>query len=556
MKSCSKQENTDDGSFISIQMPEQIANSIKKKIEISAPHSRTSEACCIYRVPEKYHKMCSAYRPEGISIGPYHRPNQTAIDMKLQTLEATEDLKHPGFKTTQDLKLLYAHKVLILTTEQKIEEEEPKPTRTIKLDSMGTLVTSKGWLSVLEVCVSSIEKMETDIRQCYSEPVDLDSKEFVEMMVIDGLFIVGLLLVRFPLEKEKIVDDLLQNNHWLSIAVDNDILLLENQLPFFVLQSLFDIISQAAGPEVTKGSSLQMLVVEFFNSNYLYMLPNTILETHLKQCAQAKHLLDFLFILLKPTNSEEPITGHSSVSSKSLWDIIQILKKFIGSVIAKFTINVCSLLKLFRKTLVKLRIMKSSSGNEENETLLDSVAEFIPSATELSRAGIKFKRGSTKTSFLEIKFNDGVMEIPPISIYDGTDTLLRNLIACEQLYNGYAHFSSYALLMDSLIDSSEDVEALRKERIITNYLGCDQDVCNIFNNLGFEVSVADDHYSLQSKAANTYYKNSWHKWRATLWREYFNNPWSIISFSAAFLLIALTVVSTIFTILSFVVPKA
>ncbi|MCL7047117.1 hypothetical protein MKW94_028256 [Papaver nudicaule] len=554
----------DDGaSSTSIGMRELIAYSIKKKIEISAPHSRT-EACCIYRVPEKYHKLSSAYRPEGISIGPYHRSNQRAKgtqDPKDKALEATEeDLKNPSFNTTHDLKLLYAHKVLTLTTttdEQTIKAEEPKATRTIKLDSMGTLVTSKGWFAVLEDCVSSIEKMETKIRECYSEPVSLNSKEFVEMMVIDGLFIVGFLLVRFSLKKEEIVDDLLYNNHWLSIAVENDILLLENQLPFFVLQSLFDIVSPAAGPGTTaEGLSLEMLVVKFFDSSYLYMLPNTCFDTYLDQCAQAKHLLDFLFILLQPPiSSEELIDEHSSSSSISPCYVIRILKKYFNeSVIAKFT---CSPLKSFTQTVMKSKIIESlHSRRKQKETLLDSVVEFIPSATELCRSGIKFKKGSTKRSFMEVKFNNGIMEIPPISIYDGTDTLLRNLIACEQLYNGHAYISSYALLMYSLIDSTEDVEVLRQQKIITNYLGCDQDVCNIFNNLGFEVSlVCGYHYEQQSNAANIYYKKSWHKWRATLWREYFHNPWSTISFFAAVLLIVLTVLSTIFGILSFAVPK-
>ncbi|KAI3854470.1 hypothetical protein MKW98_025356 [Papaver atlanticum] len=534
----------DGGASTSIGMQELIANSIKKRIEISAPHSGISEVCCIYRVPEKYHKIMkrSAYRPEVISIGPYHRPDH-------QRFKGAKELKHQSLKATQDLKLLYVQKLLTLTTEHKIKEEEkkePKATRSIKLDSMGTLVTSKGWFTVLEECVSSMEKIETGIRECYSEPVDLNSKEFVEMMVIDGLFILGLLLIRFSFETN-IVDDLFYNNHWLS---------------------------------TTRGLSLQMLVVKLFKSNSAYMLPtnNNHLHTHPDQCALAKHLLDFLFILHKPSSGSEERLNECSSSS---WNIIQILKKFNKSVIAKFKINLCPPLKYFfiHTLMKKLKsavfpygsfiqgIPADNAADEENRTLLDSLAEFIPSAKELSRSGIKFKKGSANGSFLEIKFHQGIMEIPPISLYDGTDTLFRNLIACEQLYNGHMYISSYALLMHSLIESSEDVEVLRKQGIINYYLGCDQDVCNIFNTLGFEVSIVGDpvkhfpvdyhayHYAQLSLDVNTYYKKSWHKWRATLSREYFNNPWSTISFFAAFLLITLTMVSTIYAVLSFVVPK-
>ncbi|KAI3931511.1 hypothetical protein MKW92_009145, partial [Papaver armeniacum] len=77
----------DSEGSISIEMEKLIANSIKKRLEISATHSRISGGCSIHRVPEKFHKMTepSAYKPEAISIGPYHRTKQS--------LKAKEDLK-------------------------------------------------------------------------------------------------------------------------------------------------------------------------------------------------------------------------------------------------------------------------------------------------------------------------------------------------------------------------------------------------------------------------------------------------------------------------------
>jgi hypothetical protein len=45
----------------------------------------------------------------------------------------------------------------------------------------------------------------------------------------------------------------------------------------------------------------------------------------------------------------------------------------------------------------------------------------MPSATSLEEAGIKFIRGTTSKSILDIKFNDDVLEIPPLLIQETRD---------------------------------------------------------------------------------------------------------------------------------------
>ncbi|OVA05337.1 Protein of unknown function DUF247 [Macleaya cordata] len=56
--------------------------------------------------------------------------------------------------------------------------------------------------------------------------------------------------------------------------------------------------------------------------------------------------------------------------------------------------------------------------------------DFIPSATELKDAGVEFKKGSTKRSFLDIKFSGGVLEIPPIVVQDRTDSFFVKKSYC------------------------------------------------------------------------------------------------------------------------------
>ncbi|XP_026404152.1 UPF0481 protein At3g47200-like [Papaver somniferum] len=551
MESSPVQEKSipDEKPHVSISMQELIASSIKEKLETSAPRSRKKGGCSIHRVPEKFHKMIepSVYKPEAISIGPYH-------------------CKNDSLQATQDLKLLYAHNLLTKTANQKFKKEE-ETTHTIKLDSSGKLVTAEGWSIILEECISSIEKMETIIRERYSEPIDLDrGREFVEMMVIDGLFIIGFLAG--PCQDKYIFDDLLYCNDWLSIAVRHDLLLLENQIPWFVLKCLFNIILDAVlidqpDPE---GTSLEMLVIQFFkSSSFLYMLPTEkdLLKTHPDQCENAEHLLDFLFILHQ-NGKKDP-----AISSPSSWKILKILLKLKDNKVVKSTEPVYSSMKLFIQTLItKLQLLCRKfvrvfsvgpiDENKDSYSYNSRRMEFIPSATELSRAGVKFKKGSTKGSFLDVNFRreEGILEIPPIYLCDGTETLFRNLIACEQLYKGSHVMSSYATLMDCLINSPDDVKVLRKQEIITSYLGCDEDVADIFNKLSVEICNDNNYYAPYTIGINKYYKKRRHIWKAALKREYFSNPWTIVSVLAAVLLIALTITSTVFGILSFLVPKS
>ncbi|KAI3869579.1 hypothetical protein MKW92_039325 [Papaver armeniacum] len=187
---------------------------------------------------------------------------------------------------------------------------------------------------------------------------------------------------------------------------------------------------------------------------------------------------------------------------------------------------------------------------------------FLPSATELRRAGVRFSKGSTTQgrSILDIRFSSiGILEIPPVLISDDTDPLLRNIIACEQLYGVSYYMTSYVNFMDFLINSADDVKLLRRRGIISNYLGCDEDVSDMFNKLCVGIVVEGSTggcYSRHIRDINKFYQKRRHFWKATLQREYFNNPWAIVSLFAAVLLIALTIISTVFTILSVIIPKS
>ncbi|KAG5521874.1 hypothetical protein RHGRI_034188 [Rhododendron griersonianum] len=165
-------------------------------------------------------------------------------------------------------------------------------------------------------------------------------------------------------------------------------------------------------------------------------------------------------------------------------------------------------------------------------------------------AGVRFEKG-TPDDILNIKFSDGLFKIPPIRIRGNSESLFQNLIAYEQCDRHCTDkFTSYAVFLDCLINTSKDADLLCDERIIAHALST-EDLAILFNGLYNDTLVYEFYYGGVSQKVNEYHRSRWPTWRAILKRGYFNNPWSISSFIAAILILAFTFLQTLFTILSF-----
>ena len=195
-------------------------------IEISKIVKRTEiqllEECRIYRLPRYLRKWNEeAYTPQVISIGPFHHKNER--------LNAMEEHKERYFRSF-------------------VKQSE--------IDS--------------KYFVDTIREMEKIIRGCYAENIDLTPDRFVKMILVDACFILELLF-RESSEKHHLVGVLGEPR---ASAVMLDLLLLENQLPFFVLEKL----QQLAFPSVSAFSNydaLLQLSINYFRDSYYFQLDKT-----------------------------------------------------------------------------------------------------------------------------------------------------------------------------------------------------------------------------------------------------------------------------------------
>ncbi|THG04696.1 UPF0481 protein At3g47200-like [Camellia sinensis] len=331
---------------------------------------------------------------------------------------------------------------------------------------------SKG---VLMECVRKMRKSLDKAKKCYAEEVEdvLD----VEMLVIDGCFILEL-LYKFTNNKESDNrNDPIFGNILMPIYVQHDLLLLENQLPFFVLNQLFDLtVARTVG--ISRNHTLHKYVVSFFRS--MWKSENNGI-TMMTKNNDYDHILDILHNHYRHHDAKPGPGGPNVV---------------------------------------------------------------MPCASDLEYAGVMFEEG-TKVGFSKPQgpFHRAQFKIPTLDLYDSTEPFLRNLIAYEQCCSGVpGYFTSYAILMDTLINTPKDVQVLEKTGIIRNYLGASEDASDLFNNLCKEIVLGESYFTETTTAAAKYSKLCWHDAMAHLRRRYFATPWTFLAFSAGFITFGITII--------------
>ncbi|KAL5205126.1 hypothetical protein ABZP36_009997 [Zizania latifolia] len=203
-------------------------------------------------------------------------------------------------------------------------------------------------------------------------------------------------------------------------------------------------------------------------------------------------------------------------------------------------------------------LQKSSRGKRQyyqESTLLET--KMHP-ASELHEAGIHFKV-SDAHGFAAVSFKSGVLSIPQILFFDDTERVLLNLMAFEKLHPGAGNdVTAFVFFMDILINTHKDVALLRSKGIIDHGLGSDEEVANLINKTLSKGAVLSPDNSLNNvlEDMSAHCKKPWNKWRATFIHTYFINPWVFISLVAAFILLLVAVMQTVYTAMSFYQNKS
>ncbi|XP_073268937.1 uncharacterized protein [Populus alba] len=212
------------------------------------------EELCIYHVPVDIRQVNKdAYTPQVICIGPIHQKNENQV---------MKELKRRYFKQFLDR---------LPVEKQKPVREDLVETITGRVDKIRKCYEDAAY----ELCKDP-KACELKIHNCYEdaafEPrkdpkgceVEIldcseddsskrceDPKVFWKMILWDAVFIFELFLKNREFDqedrkknKDKYKYDYIIAKPWLQSAVQRDLILLENQLPFWILDDLYGIVSK------------------------------------------------------------------------------------------------------------------------------------------------------------------------------------------------------------------------------------------------------------------------------------------------------------------------
>jgi hypothetical protein len=241
----------------------------------------------------------------------------------------------------------------------------------------------------LEECLIQLGQLEKEVRECYSDSETINlisSDELLQMMVVDGCFILMLFICA--------------GRHLAVLDQDE----------MFIRHYPISWLDMAILPKIYR----DLLLLE----NQI-PIPSCVLKTLHKICIRSPKSLFVITMNFLLSISVIP-------KSRNMPDPLEWLH----------------LLDLVRSIFISRRHNKEMAWRTDNGAFGP-----ISCVTKLRRAGIKVNRHMAD-SFLDVKFKNGVIEMPNINLDNAMCSLLVNCVAFEQSCNISKHFSIYATLLD------------------------------------------------------------------------------------------------------------
>ncbi|CAO2043971.1 unnamed protein product [Urochloa humidicola] len=486
-------------------------------------HDNGAASCLIYKVQQHIRDVDRfSYEPCMISIGPYHHG---AVSLQVMEKE----------------KWGYLDNVLKLNCERNL------------LDYL-----------------TAIGELAKQARKCYSEDLKMNSETFLQMLLLDGCFILVALggvreimldgtqpsgtenvkneeiMTEKNVQRQEGVqvdgtngtkDEHYDMGYWFIRFINHDLFLLENQIPFFIVRKIFELVAGNRASTLYFTDELAKYV-----ESGLRWFPKAVMETDRPK--EFDHLLHLCHIYFRP--SKKPEEGNS----------YQFGTRDSHSFL-------CFGSKYFRMSYYQEENEQDSSCQYEidvhqSEQQLNRwrrVAQYL-------EAGVKFKKREYDKldphSLLDIQFNNGTMRIPCIVVDDYTGTLFRNLIAFEQTCPQFGDdFTAYIVFLSQLVSMPEDVTLLAQREIIVHHLDSDESVSDLFTMLSKDVVFDfNGNYYLKflCQAMEAHYQSRINRWMAWLWVNHFSNPWMAVGAFATVIVLVCTIVQTVYSILAYVNP--
>ncbi|KAL2329753.1 hypothetical protein Fmac_017334 [Flemingia macrophylla] len=388
----------------------------------------------------------------------------------------------------------------------------------------------------LDHIVDQLMKLELRIRSCYHKYLNFNGETLAWMMAIDASFLLEFLQV-YTIHDGRMVPGVSSRMcHLMDYtgrktahnAILKDIVMLENQIPLFVLRKMLEF--KFSSLESANDMLVSMLIGLFKEVSPFKVMEEDYPEINVLECA---HLLDFLHAMIVPKleeqsdviqfedqhndneQNEESFLNYVRQFLRDVWRVLSKLFTAFMSLMKK--VQQCRAMKVITwlpwtiiSNLPGVGIIKqpveylifsrnkdateAENGNLSSDNVLNKpplMEEIaIPSVTELSKSGVCFMATNGDISTIRFDVKTVTLYLPTIGLDINSEVSLRNLVAYEaSAASGSLVFTRYAELMNGIIDTAEDAMVLREKGVILNHLKSDEEVANLWNGMSKSIKL-------------------------------------------------------------------
>lgn len=386
--------------------------------------------CCIYRVPQRLRQVkIDAYTPKLISIGPFHHGKEELRDMETLKLRYCIEFCHRTNKEPQDIARVVANR-------------------------------------------------ELKILHCYEGIIGFTREDFMTMVLLDSIFIIEHFLRATAGGGNRGGKD---HKPWLKGNIMLDLILLENQLPFFILDELYEEFFKEESYD-----SFFNLACEYF-WKYLFST-----EKQRPTEKKVKHFTDLIRYIFYPSELQ---TGEAVSYVYSATKLYETGVRFKAIEEGRFD---------------KIKLEKWKPLGKCQCFNFSWLLIFLPCLK----------------CFTCLEPMQSLLYLPSFVADNRTEDLFRNIMALEQChYPLKAYLCNYMVLLDHLINTSEDVELLADKGIIVNALGSYEVVATMVNKIAVEIVEENSCYSNVAKDLKKHYRKGCNRNIGYLKSTYFSNLW-------------------------------
>ncbi|KAK2414641.1 hypothetical protein QL285_037211 [Trifolium repens] len=401
-------------------------------------------------------------------------------------------------------------------------------------------------------CCSAVWELDEEVRASYVVGIELTQPELAKMMLLDGCFLLELLISN----SEK-YDSLLNrrlNRYQPSPAAEvlknedvlSDLMLFENQIPILVLHKLSQtLFPQVFEPDVEDWGQTEEEHMKrerrakILNNLTLSVLGYSPLDS---PCPEAPHIIDLVHFFvnrtIESTTIPEPEKDHFELD---IFNPTQTRKQ-------QLTLKRCALRLLTSGVAIKVKLHedKDSTGfgalscfSLVWKSLIGMLYKLcnilIVNGKHLNLDNIHEEVEVKGLDFyFEFEKEKGKLEIEQLHITKTTKAKWCNLIAWENHKKYRGKFTGAALIFNGLICSEDDVQLLKDKHIIVDHLKMSKkELFEFFRKIQFGIAHggvdSSSYYAQMVDDINNFSKAFFIKriWR-TVWNSFtYRQEWFI-----------------------------